>query len=132
MELWKKVWRDGLAPLLSAAELEVLRRALVRDDARLVQHATCSPPPSEIFHEEAVEGACAIGFCGWHANEFQSVGEVEAFFIRTCSAADEALGEPGAWRHFLNWFFETHRDDIRRQLLQELNRALYECQSIAA
>jgi hypothetical protein len=132
MENWRNVWRAGLAPLLSAAELEALRQALARDDARLIQHATCNPPPSEIFREEEIEGACALGFCGWRADGFQTVGEVEAFFIRTCVAADEALGEPAACRHFLNWFDETPRADMRRQLLQEVHRELNQRQLAAA
>jgi hypothetical protein len=132
MENWKKVWRDGLVSSLTTRELEALRQALVRDDARLIQHATCSPPASEIFHETAVECACALGFCGWQADGLDTVGEVEAFFIRTCLAADEALGEPGICRHFLNWFDETPRADMRWQLLQEVNRALGQRHSAAA
>jgi hypothetical protein len=132
MESWKKIWRDGLVPHLSTRELETLRHALVRDDARLIQHSTCCPPPSEIFKEEEVEGACAVGFCGWQADGLATVGQVEEFFIRTCQAADEALGEPAACRHFLNWFDETARDDMRRQLLPEVNRALNQRRSAAA
>src|SRR5689334_10593537 len=109
MENWKKVWREGLVPLFSTRELEALQQALARDDIRLIQNSTCTPPPSEIFHEEAVEGACAVGFCGWQADGLTTVGDVEGFFIRTCLAADEALGEPAACRHFLNWFDETPR-----------------------
>ena len=45
MENWRKVWREGVAPLLSAAGLEALRRALVTDDGRLLQGATTTPPP---------------------------------------------------------------------------------------
>ena len=32
MESWRKVWRDGLEPLLSAGSLEALRRGLANDD----------------------------------------------------------------------------------------------------
>jgi hypothetical protein len=132
MENWKKVWRDGLVPLLSTDELNELRRALARDDPRLIQHSTCCPPPSEVFHEEAVEGACALGFCGWQADGLETVREVEAFFIRTCLAADESLGEPAACRHFLNWFDETPRGAMRRELLPEVNRALNQRHNAAA
>jgi len=132
MENWKKVWRNGLAPLLSAQELASLRHALIRDDPRLIQKSTCCPPPSEIFEEEAVEGACALGFCGWQGDGLETVGEVESFFIRTCSAADESLGELAACRHFLNWFDETPREDMRRHLLKEVNTALNQRQLAAA
>jgi hypothetical protein len=132
MESWKKVWRDGLVPLLSTRELEALRRGLVRDDARLLQHATCSPPPSEIFHDEAVEGACALGYCAWQADGVETVGQLDGFFVRTCLAADEALGEPAACRHFLNWFDETPRAQMRWELLQEVMRAVKQRHTAAA
>ena len=121
MESWKKVWRDGLAPLISTPGLASLRQALVRDENRLIQHATTTPPPSEVFQEEEVEGACALGYCAWQGDGLATVGEVEAFFVRTCLAADDALGEPAASRYFLNWFDETPRAEMRRLLLQEVN-----------
>jgi hypothetical protein len=132
MENWKKVWRDGLAPRLTTPGLEALRRALARDDSGLIQHATSSPPPSEIFRDEAVEGACALGFCAWQGDGLESVGQVEAFFIRTCLDADKALGEPAACRYFLNWFDDTPRGEMRRQLLQEVSRALNQRRTVAA
>lgn len=132
MESWKKVWRDGLAPLLSTRGLESLRQALARDDFRLIQNSTCCPPPAEVFQDEEVEGACALGFCAWQGSGLDTVGEVEAFFIRTCLDADEALGEPAACRHFLNWFDETPRAEMRRQLLAEVNRALNKRLLVAA
>ena len=45
MDSWRKVWRDGLAPLISTEGLEALRTALCDDDARLLQGATTTPPP---------------------------------------------------------------------------------------
>ena len=36
MESWRKVWRDGLAPEISMAGLDALRRALLGDDPRLL------------------------------------------------------------------------------------------------
>ena len=49
MESWRKVWREGLAPLLSDNSLRALRRALVEDDPRLIQGATTTPPPLPSF-----------------------------------------------------------------------------------
>lgn len=121
---WINVWRNGLAPLLSTGALAALRQAMARDDSRLIQHATCSPPPSEVFADDAVEGACALGFCGWQGEGLDTVGAIEAFYIRTCQAADEALGEPAACRFFLNWFDETPRSEMRWQLLHEIDRVL--------
>src|SRR6516225_8882065 len=113
MESWRKVWRDGLAPLISTAGLEALERALSTDDARLLQGATTTPPPLQCVQDWPVEAACALGYCGWQGEGLESVAEV-----------DERLGEPAACRWFLNWFDETPRDEMRSLLLTEVNRTL--------
>ena len=124
MESWRKVWRDGLAPLLSTGGLEALRKALVNDDPRLQQGATTTPPPLQCVADWPVEGACALGFCGWQGDGLETVGEVEEFFARMCFEIDQRLGEPAGCRWFLNWFDETPRDEMRRLLLAEVNRAM--------
>jgi hypothetical protein len=124
MESWRKVWRDGLAPHLSTAGLEALRRALLADDGRLVQGATTVPPPLMCVQDWPVEAACVLGFCGWQGDGLETVGEVEEFFARMCFEADKALGEPAACRWFLNWFDETPRAEARQELLAEVNRTL--------
>jgi hypothetical protein len=124
MESWRKVWREGVAPLLSVAGLEALRAALVQDDPRLHQGATTMPPPLPCVQDWPVEGACAVGFCGWQGEGLETVGEVEEFFARTCFEIDQRLGELAGCRWFLNWFDETPRDEMRRQLLAEVNRSL--------
>src|SRR5258706_2911603 len=77
MESWRKVWRDGFAPQLSTAGLDALRHALREDDTRLIQGVTTSPPPIPCLREWAVEGACAVAFCAWQGEGFDTVGEVE-------------------------------------------------------
>ena len=124
MESWRKVWRDGLAPLLSTPGLEALRRALLSDDSRLLQGATTTPPPLPCVQDWPVEAACALGYCGWQGDQLESVAEVEEYFARMCFEADQRLGEPAAIRWFLNWFDETPRPEMRRLLLAEVNRAL--------
>ncbi|MFO0966810.1 MAG: hypothetical protein U0793_14655 [Gemmataceae bacterium] len=124
MQAWKRIWREGLAPQLSDAALEALRGALSRDDGRLVQRMTTAPPAIDIFADSAVEAACALGYCGWKGDGHETVGDLSHFFERVCATADEALGEPGVCRHFLSWFDETPRREMRRQLLREVNRAL--------
>ena len=124
MESWRKVWREGLEPLLSAKGLEALRQALVSDDPRLLQGATTTPPPLQCVQDWPVEGACGLGFCGWQGEGLETVAEVEEFFARTCFEIDQRLGEPAACRWFLNWFDEAPRDEMRRLLLAEVNRAL--------
>jgi hypothetical protein len=124
MESWRKVWRDGLAPLISTAGLEALRTALSTDDARLLQGATTTPPPLQCVQDWPVEAACALGYCGWQGEGLESVAEVEEYFARLCFEVDQRLGEPAACRWFLNWFDETPRDEMRSLLLTEVNRTL--------
>jgi hypothetical protein len=124
MESWRKVWRDGLEPLISTAGLEALRAALQSDDARLLQGATTTPPPLQCVQDWPVEAACALGYCGWQGEGLESVAEVEEYFARLCFEVDQRLGEPAACRWFLNWFDETPRDEMRALLLAEVNRTL--------
>lgn len=126
MESWRMVWRDGFAPVLSTTGLCALRDALRGDDHRLTQGSTTTPPPLLCVQDWPVEGACALGFCGWHGDGLESVGEVEEFFAKCCFEADNRLGEPAACRWFLNWFDDTPRDDMRRDLLSEVEQALAE------
>jgi hypothetical protein len=124
MESWRKVWRDGLVPLLSTESLEALRRGLINDDARLIQGATTTPPPLQCVQDWPVEAACALGYCGWQGDGLETVAEVEEFFAKMCFEIDRNLGEPAGCRWFLNWFDETPRDEMRRLLLAEVNRSL--------
>jgi hypothetical protein len=123
MESWRIVWREGFVPVLSDAHLKALRDGLASDDPRLIQHATCLPSPKGGEGAE-VEAACALGFCGWQGDALDSVGEVEEFFARACFEADQKLGEPAACRWFLNFFDDASREDVRRELLAEVELAL--------
>src|SRR5215475_2752037 len=96
MESWRKVWREGVVPLLSTDSLEALRRGLLADDTRLVQGATTTPPPLPSVQDWPVEAACALGYCGWQGEGLGTVGEVEEFFAHLCFEVDARLGEPGA------------------------------------
>src|SRR6476660_2160772 len=124
MDSWRKVWREGLEPLLSTPGLETLRKALVNDDPRLLQGATCTPPPLQCVQDWPVEAACALGYCGWKGDKLETVAEVEEFFARMCFESDQLRGEPAACRWFLNWFDDTPRDEMRRELLVEVQRTL--------
>ena len=137
MESWRVVWREGFAPVLPTAGLEALRDALRDDDPRLTQGSTTTPPPLMCVQDWPVEAACALGFCGtaefggfWtdaagrKNDAAATVGQVEEFFARACYQADTRLGEPAACRWFLNWFDNTPRDEMRRELLSEVLLAL--------
>ncbi len=124
MELWQKVWREGLEPLLTGEALEALRQGLACDDSRLQQGVTTTPPPLMCVQDWPVEGACALGYCGWVGDGLETVGQVEEFFARMCFEIDQRLGEPAGCRWFLNWFDDTPREDMRREMLGEVLRAL--------
>ena len=132
MESWRKVWREGLVPLLSTPALESLRAALAADDARLLQGATTTPPPLQCVQDWPVEAACALGYCGWQGEGLETVAEVEEYFARMCFEIDQRLGEPAGCRWFLNWFDETPRDEMRPLLLAEVNRALARRRAVVA
>lgn len=126
MESWRNVWRKGVAPLLSVESLESLRQGLVNDDPRLLQGATTSPPPLQCVQDWPVEAACALGYCGWQGDGLETVAEVEEFFARMCFEIDQQMGEPAACRWFLNWFDDTPREEMRIELLVEVQKALAE------
>ncbi len=126
MESWRMVWREGFVPMLSTASLRALLEALRSDDGRLTQGSTTTPPPLMCVQDWPVEGACAVGFCGWQGEGLETVGEVEEFFAQACYEADKRLGEPAACRWFLNWFDDTPRDEMRALLAEEIEHNLRE------
>ncbi len=121
---WQTVWRDGIAPSLSTAGLLALGKALRDDDKRLTQQSTTTPPPLMCVQDWPIEAACDIGFCGWYGEGLGTVGEVEAYFARVCYECDQRLGEPAACRWFINWYDETPRDEMRRDLFLEVKAEL--------
>jgi hypothetical protein len=124
MESWRKVWREGIAPLMSESGLRALLAGLESDDAALTQGCTTTPPPMQSVLDWPCEGACVIGYAAWKGEGKLLVGEVEEYFADVCYRADMALGEPAAVRYFLNWFDYTPRDVMRAELLREVNNEL--------
>jgi hypothetical protein len=124
MESWRLVWREGFAPVLSIRALEALWQALRSDDIALIQGSTTTPPPLMCVADWPVEAADAIGLSGWLGEGLETVGEVEEYFARSCFEADQRLGEPAGCRWFLNWFDDTPREQMREQLLPEVERSI--------
>lgn len=146
MESWRSTWRGGFAPFLPTEGLRALREALAVDDPRLTQGSTTTPPPLMAVQDWPVEAGDALAFVGatvlggfactreefiaaggncLHTNPASAnVGQVEEFFAKACFEADRALGEPAACRWFLNFFDDTPRDEMRRELLSEVDREL--------
>lgn len=124
MESWRQVWRVGFAPTLPTAGLEALAKALRDDDVALQQGATTTPPPLLCVQDWECEATDAIAYCGWKGVPLRTVGEVEEFYAESLCKADAAVGKPGDCRWFLNWFDDTPRAVMRRELLAEVEREL--------
>jgi hypothetical protein len=124
MEPWREVWRSGVSPQLSTPGLEALKVALETDDPRLLQGATTSPPPLQFVADWKPEAACVIGYAGWQGDGLETIEAVEEFFGRVCFAADQAMNEPAAVRWFLNPVDDWPREQMRRELLPEVERSL--------
>lgn len=120
MEMWRKVWRDGIAPQLSDGALVALVKALRDDDPRIIQGMTCSPPGSARTAGMPVEAACVLGFCGWQAEGLGTVGEVENFFGGIYHGAGALLGWAYGCGEFVEWVDATPRAEMRGGLLAEV------------
>ncbi len=132
MESWRYVWRNGFAPLLSTLGLDALRKALKRDDPRIMQGETTVPIAINSNRYRKLEGCCALGYCTWRGEGLDSVGEIDGQFGQLCAEADQRLGEPQATRYFLNWYDEVPRNTMRFELLTEVERTLRERFPLAA
>ncbi len=127
MEMWKKVWREGVLPLLSQDHLEAIRDALMTDDPRLMQGGTTTPPPLQCVMDWPVEAVCLLALpgmvdCGGWGQA--TVVEVEERFGKMCFDVDNLIGETAGCRWLLNWYDETPRDEMRRLLLPEVERGV--------
>jgi hypothetical protein len=124
MEPWRIIWRDGFAPSLSTRGLNALRDGLRNDDPRLRQGVTTFPEARPRHLDYPCEGSCALGFAAWQGDDRASVGQVAEFFDLCCWEADDRLGQPAACRDFLNWHDDTPRDEMRADLLAEVELEL--------
>lgn len=124
MEPWRRVWRDGFAPVLSESALAALAKGLTDDDPRLAQGLTTTPPPLMSVQDWPVEAACPIGYCGWKGHDLETVGQVEEFFAKACFEMNTRLGETDASRVLIHWLDNEPRERMRATLLHEVNLEL--------
>lgn len=124
MELWRHAWRNGFAKVIPRPGLVALAAALRDDAPELLQEVTTSPPPIPGCDHVPCTGGCAISLAGWRGNGLETVADVEAAFTESCFKADQLLGGPAECRHFMDWFDDTPRDEMRRALLPEVELAL--------
>jgi hypothetical protein len=121
---WRRVWRKGFVPVLPLEGLRALQEALASNDPALLQGQTTVPPPMRVMWDWPVEAACATTYCGWKALHLDSVLKADEYFANTCFDVDQRLDEPAGCRDFLNWYDETPREEMRRELLPEVERAI--------
>lgn len=119
MEKWRRIWREGIVPAVCRDGLLALKEALEMDDIHLIQGATCYPPCLDHNQAALIQDACVIGFCAWKGEDLQVISSVETRFAEICDKADEHFNEP-AIRYFLNWYDDTPREEMRKELLQEV------------
>jgi hypothetical protein len=128
MEGWRKVWRQGIVPLVGEKGLRALQAALRDDDKRLVQGMTIDPQSEWVPSSWEPSGACLIAYCGWQGQNLDSIAKVQRFFDRIVDAASLKLL---AWdvevSDLVEWYDETDRPTMRRELLAEVDRALGQC-----
>jgi hypothetical protein len=124
IEPWRRIWREGIAPLLSDKSLEALRQALENDDPRLIQGKTMVPPYWKSRQNAPVEAAGALAYCGWQGEGLETIGAVESFFLQLCIDIGLRLDEPMVSKCFIDWYDETPREQMRKQLLDEVHREL--------
>lgn len=129
---WQKVFRrscelkreDG-QPFLSTTGLRKLAHALAQNDLRLIQGTTTSPLPLACTQDWPVEGSCPWAFILWQGEqEAPTVGPLVDRWTLLCCEVDAAYSEPGAVRHFLNYWDERPREEVRAALLAEVQQEL--------
>lgn len=129
IETWRRVWRDGFLPHIQTEELIKAMEMFAADDPRITQGSTTTPPPLMAVQDWPIEAGCLIGLFGAIRNggfQVATVGEAEECFAQLCYHADQNLGEVAACRWLLNWFDDTPRPIVIREMLSELNRAIAE------
>lgn len=132
MEEWRQTWREGFAPLLSAAGLRALAEGLRSDDPCLIQGETTESPTPGFDDGAPIRRACAVAYAAWRGDGLATTGEVTRYFDWLCGVADRRLREPARYRLFLNWFDGTPRADMRCMLLPEVEGELTRREASAA
>lgn len=118
---WLHAWRRGFLPLYSEVQLRHMLHGLETEDRNVLQGATCTPPPLQVVMDWPVEACDLTSYGFWMEGGTETtVAEVEEFFARTCFEADNLLGEPAGCRHWLNWYDEIPRDEMRDCMVREI------------
>src|SRR5579883_404824 len=118
---WAKVFRTGIAPSLTDAELVALARGLELDDPALIQGQTLEPIVCPQNRDRPPCGACAVAYAIFRGSPVRLTGdEVEERFAAVVIACDLTLGHEAAARPFIEWWDSTAREEARPALLRQV------------
>jgi len=138
MELWRKAFLRGIAPALGRDALAALRGGLAANDPRIIRGATTDPFADRDWSRLPCNGACAVGFAVWQADNLTTAGEVEDHFLMVAEHAatlydsEPRRGRKGGlvrdsdtlFAEFINWFDETPPHESYPQLIEAIDEAL--------
>lgn len=126
---WPEAWRVGIAPGLTDAGLEDLRRALLAEKGPLMQGRTLyhSRENEEYGPHCPWDGGCAVALAV-QAGGRLTIGEVEERFAQVRREADDRLEKAGsrsAFTSFTDWFDAYDFDaEVRPALLAAVEEEL--------
>lgn len=126
MEPWRQCWRLGFAPHLPTKGLEALAKALREDDPALIQGESVRPNVPFDGTPKRATGACAVAYCAWSRTTRRGdmILELEQKFADICARVDNSFEYLPSTRRFLNWYDRTPRDEMRAELLPEVEMEL--------
>lgn len=128
---WQIVLRHGMFPQWTDVDLANLLSAVESNDPRLIQGHQSDPLPMTANLPKPVCGACMVSYVGWMRFDDRSaatVGDLDTFTFQAFMRSEILLGElsikvdgrlPG-WMPFLEWFDDLPREEVFRQLSQEI------------
>lgn len=128
----RDAFRVGIAPQFTTETIVALRDALANDDERLIQHTTTEPPPLLCVADWPIRCGCGVAFCCWVGEMLIKVAEVHESFGRVIVESDRLLGGVAKTSAFLHFWDDTPRDQMRAELLTEVELILSERRQVAA
>ncbi len=137
MENWRRVFREGVLPLLSEKEAAALRKGLADGDPELVRGRVSESrfiPDGRGYSPLPCHGACLCGYAGWKGGPLETCGEVEEFFDEIAKGCAERCGHASI-RHLTGAWDEADaveggEEFLRRELVAEIDLAFAEVANV--
>ncbi len=132
MENWRRVFREGVLPLLSPKEAAALRKGLADGDPELIRGRVSESrfiPDGRGYDPLPCHGACLVGYAGWKGGPLETCGEVEEFFDLVAKGCAERCGDASIRHLTTAWdaiMPPDEREALRRELTAEIDLAFAE------